>query len=211
MERRKDQVTCLGCMKCRLKGLAVAHLADEDNVGILTQGSSESWSKPRHIDTDFTLTKAATLIGKEVLNGILEGNHVEIGSLVEVTEQSGEGRALTRTSRSADKHDAVTKLSELSKGWIEMDLSKRRRRRLNQAQDSARRAALLEGIDAVTSASGGHAVESVVNLMLGEPSGTEKRREGGLDKAEHLFGGEWRHLGGHQSAVDAEERRTTGL
>ena len=70
--------------------LIVAHLADEDDVGVLTQGAAQRRSKAAHIGANLALVdqRAAALI--DVLDGVLNRDDVVAARLIDVVDHGGQ-------------------------------------------------------------------------------------------------------------------------
>ena len=88
--------------------LAIADLADHDDVGIVAQERAQA-RRERQLDlrVDLGLRDALEL----VLDGILDGEDVEVRR-VDLGEARVQGRRLARAGRAGDEHDAVRPLDD---------------------------------------------------------------------------------------------------
>jgi hypothetical protein len=104
MDRTEDDVAGFGRLEGRAKRLGVAHLADQDDVGILTDHRPERRREVGHVDADLPLVDEALLLGEQKLDRVLDGEDVLGAALVDVVEQRRHGRALA-ASRDAGHED----------------------------------------------------------------------------------------------------------
>src|SRR5678815_3575087 len=73
---REHQVTSLGGEERRLNGFEVAHLTDQDNVGILSKRAAQRVAERPRIDADLALVDDRALVPMEVLDRVLDGHDV---------------------------------------------------------------------------------------------------------------------------------------
>ena len=57
-------------------GLVVPHLSDEDDIGVLPQGTSKRLSKGNGVGSYLPLIDEALLVPNQVLNGVLDGDNM---------------------------------------------------------------------------------------------------------------------------------------
>ena len=92
VERGKHEVTGLGSGECGFNGGEVAHFADEDNVGVLTQDGAEAVGIGLGVGADLALVDDALVRGIHVLDRVLEGDDVLLSRVIDRIEDGGEGR-----------------------------------------------------------------------------------------------------------------------
>ena len=72
----EDQVAGLGGGQRHLDGLEVAHLADQDDVGVLAQHVLERLGERVRVVADLALVDQAVLVAVQELDGVLDGHDV---------------------------------------------------------------------------------------------------------------------------------------
>ena len=76
VKRREDEVAGFGREQRRLDGLEVAHFADEDDVGILTQRAAERMRKRARVDRHLALIDDRAVVAVQELDRIFDRHHV---------------------------------------------------------------------------------------------------------------------------------------
>ena len=71
----KDQVTGFRAGNGRTGGFQVAHFADENDVGVLTQGVLEAGGESRAVRADFTLFNHAGFVFQQIFDGVFQRNN----------------------------------------------------------------------------------------------------------------------------------------
>ncbi len=88
-------------------GFEVAHFADQDDVGILTQSGAQRGGKVRGVNFDFALVDEAALVTVQKLDGVLDGDEV-VGAIgVDAVDHGGERGGLAGTGSAGDEHQAA--------------------------------------------------------------------------------------------------------
>jgi hypothetical protein len=105
MKRGEHQVTRLGRSKGDLDGLQVAHLPDQDDVGILPQGRAERLREPFGIAPHLTLIDHAPLVRVEELNRVFDGDDVVGPRFVDLVDDGRQRRGLARAGRPGDEYE----------------------------------------------------------------------------------------------------------
>ena len=93
-------MTGLGGGEGRRDRRVVPHLTDKDHVGALAQGSAQPPLERADLDPDLALMDERPLRGVDVLDRILEGDHVAVAGAVEMLDQGAERRRLSGPIRS---------------------------------------------------------------------------------------------------------------
>jgi hypothetical protein len=96
VERREDEVAGLRRGQGGPDRLHVAHLADEDHVGVLAQGGLEGHGEGLGVRAELALVDQAPLVRVEELDRVLDGHDVLVARLVDLVDQRGERRRLAR-------------------------------------------------------------------------------------------------------------------
>ena len=78
VQGREDQVTGLGGGQRDRDGLQVAHLADQDDVGVLPQHVLERRREAVRVVADLALVHQRALVGVHVLDRVLDGHDVVV-------------------------------------------------------------------------------------------------------------------------------------
>ncbi len=94
VERAEGQVTRLGDPQGGLDRLEVAHLADQNDVGILAQGRPEGVGEGVGVGVELPLVHEALLVLVQVLDGVLDGDHVLVTLAVDLVEHRSQRRRL---------------------------------------------------------------------------------------------------------------------
>ena len=148
VERREDEVAGLRRGQRRADRLHVAHLADEDHVGVLAQGGLERHRERLGVAADLALVDDAALVAVEELDRVLDRHDVLVARLVDLVDHRGERRRLARAGRARDEHDAARLARELADDRRQAELLDRHRLGGDQAERRADRAALEVRVDA---------------------------------------------------------------
>ena len=113
VQRGEDEVAGLGRGQRRADRLHVAHLADEDHVGVLAQRGLEGEREGRRVGAQLALVDDAALVRVQELDRVLDGEDVLVARLVDLVDHRGERRRLAGAGRARDEHDAARLLGEL--------------------------------------------------------------------------------------------------
>ena len=87
VQRREDEVPGLGGGERGRDRLEVAHLADEDHVGVLAQRRAERLGEGRRVGADLALVDDAALVPVQELDRVLDREDVLVPGVVDVVEQ----------------------------------------------------------------------------------------------------------------------------
>ena len=131
----------------RRYGLEVAHLADQEHVGCLAQGGSQGVGEGGDIGADLALLDDTALVPVDVLDGILDGDHVTGPGGNDVVDHRRQGGGLPGAGRSCYQDQALAETGQAANDRRHAELVEVRDLVRNQAQGQADGAALFEGID----------------------------------------------------------------
>ena len=110
VQRGEHEVAGLGDRERGLDRLGVAHLADEQDVGVLPEGRSQRPLERVAVDADLALVDRRPLVAVHVLDRVLDGDDVARVALVDLVDHRGERRRLARTGRAGDEHEALREI-----------------------------------------------------------------------------------------------------
>ena len=94
VQSAEDEVTGLRGGDGQLNGFQVAHLSDQDHVGVFPQGCSECISKAASVLIELTLVHQAAIAFVNKLDRIFDGEDVFGPAVVDVIQQCGQGGCL---------------------------------------------------------------------------------------------------------------------
>ena len=88
-------------------GLEVAHLTDEDDVGVLAQHVLERRRERVRVLADLALVDERALVRVQELDRVLDGHDVHGALAVHDVDERSQRRRLARTGRARDEHEAA--------------------------------------------------------------------------------------------------------
>ena len=97
----------LGRLQRRLGALGITELADQDHVGVLTQGAAKRGEVRLRVDPDLTLVDDAALVVVQDLDRVLDRDDVLPPRLVDVVDDRGERGRLAGAGRAGYEHEAA--------------------------------------------------------------------------------------------------------
>ena len=186
-------------------GFQVAHFADQNHVGILTQSGAQGGRKVCSVHFDFALVDEAALVAVQKLDGVFDGDQVIGARRVDAVNHRGKRGGLTGAGSPRDQHQAALLFANLGDDRRKVQFFRSANLGRNDAQNHADVAALLKNVDA-EAAQAGHAV-SHIELgsffeLLFLPVGHHAEGHG-----KHFFRRNAGHFGdGIQHAVHAQVR-----
>lgn len=113
VECGKDEVARLGRGEGGFDGRGIAHFSHGNDVGILTEGFDDAFSKTRRIFPDFPLVDEGFVRGNDVFDRVFEGNDVAGALSCGCQENVRERRALAASRGACDEDEAVLEGREL--------------------------------------------------------------------------------------------------
>ena len=204
VQRRDHEVAGLGRRQRRPHRLGVAHLADEDHVGVLAQHPAHGRGVVDGVGADLPLVDDRLLVGVQHLDRVLDRHDVDGLGLVDVVDHGGDRRGLARAGRTGDQHHAAVLLGQPAHHRGQAERLERRGARQHPPEDEADRAALAEHVHP-EAAQAGDAVGEVGLAAVHELVGPVLRH----DREGHALGVGGRHereRRRRQVPVDAHER-----
>ena len=135
-------------------GFEVAHFADQNHVGVLTQSSAQRRRKIRGVHFDFALVDEAALVAVQEFDGVFDGDEV-IGAVgVDAVDHRGERGGLTGTGGSRYENQAALLFANLANDVRQIQFFDGADLGGDDAEHHADVAALLENVDAEAAEAG---------------------------------------------------------
>ena len=113
VQGREDQVAGLGRGQRHRDGLQVAHLADQDDVGVLAQHVLERVGEGPGVLADLALVDQAALVLVQELDRVLDGHDVVLAGPVGQVDQRRERRRLAGAGGAGHEHEATRQAGEV--------------------------------------------------------------------------------------------------
>ena len=145
--------------------LEVAHLADEDHVGVLAQRGLQRGGEALRVGAELALVDHALLVGVHELDRVLDRHDVLVARRVDLVDHRRERGRLARAGRAGDEHEAARPARELVDDGRQAELVDRGQPEGDQAEGGADRAALEVGVDTEAGVAGDRVGE--VELPVG--------------------------------------------
>ena len=90
VQRREDEVARLGHGEGDLDRVDVAHLADEQDVGVLAEGGAKCAVERGAVEADLALADRGRLVVVDVLDRVFDREDVTSAILVDLVDDRGE-------------------------------------------------------------------------------------------------------------------------
>ena len=208
VQRREDQVARLGRGQSGRDRLEIAHLAEEDHVGVLAEAGAKGLGEAARVGADLALVDEAAAVAVEELDRVLDCQDVPRPVAVDLVDHRGERRRLPRPRRAGDQDEATRALGHLVQAGREAQLFEREDLVGDQAEHGAHGAPLEEDVDAEAGEAGDRVRE--IDLALDLETLLLLRRQDAIEELLGLLTGERRAvLEDAQLAAHADERRRT--
>src|SRR5437870_13246346 len=147
-------------------GFEVAHLADEDHVGVLAESGTQGLAEARGIWTDLALVDDAALVAVQELDRVLDREDVLGAVPVDLIDDRCERRRLTGARRARDENEPARLLCELVQRGRDAELLECLDLGRNQAESRADRFPLEIDVDAEAGETGDRVGEIELALDL---------------------------------------------
>ena len=206
VQRGEHEVAGLGRGQGGGDRLEVAHLADEDDVGVLAQRRLQRLGEALRVGAELALVDEALLVRVQELDRVLDRHDVLLARVVDLVDHRRERGGLARAGRAGDEHEAARAARELVHDGRQAELVDRGQLGGDQAEGGADRAALVVGVDAEAGVAGDRVGE--VDLPVGLQALALVVGEDRVDDLARVIRGE--HgvaLERRQTAAHAERRR----
>ena len=146
MQGGEGEMAGFGDPQRGLDGLEVAHLADENDIGILPQAGSQGVGEAVGVGVQLTLVDDALLVAVQVLDRILDRDDVLGALAIHLVEHRGEGGRLAGAGRAGDQHQAARLLADLLHHRRQAELAKTADLVRNLPEGRGDRAALMKDV-----------------------------------------------------------------
>ena len=196
MQGGEHQMACFRGGQRRLDGVQVPHLADEDNIGVLTEDGPQAIGIGAGVRADLPLVHDAAIRHVDVLDGVLQRNDVGVSGVVDAVQQGRQRGGLTGARLARDQHDAAAVGGEIRHHRRQGQLVQRGDMVGQQTDGGGDAALLAEQIDAGASPVG----ERAGHVQLADVRHGLVFRTGQLT-GQHLAVGGGEHLAGEVGNV----------
>jgi hypothetical protein len=146
--------------------LQVAHLADEDDVGVLSQGGAQAEGEVLGVGADLALVDDRALVLVQELDRVLDREDVVLMLAVDHVDHRRQRRALARAGRAGDEDESARFLGQLPQHLRHAERVERRDVLRDEAEGGADRAALEEAVDAEAGDAGDRVGEVELLVVL---------------------------------------------
>ncbi len=163
MQGREDEVAGLRRGQGGGDRLQVPHLADEDDVGVLTQGGLQGEGEVGRVGADLALVDDALVVRVQELDRVLDREDVLLALAVDHVQHRGQRGRLAGAGRAGDEDEAARLAGELLQDGGQVELLEGLDLLRDVAEGGADRAALEEAVDAEA----GHVGDRVGEVELG--------------------------------------------
>ena len=202
MQRRKHEMAGFGGCQNHCHGLGIAHLAHQNDIGILPQDAAQRAGEVGRILADFDLLDDGFAVGMHVLDGIFDGHDVIVTRVVDQIDQRGERGAFPASGRSRDQNQTLAGFRKTPQSRRQVQRFERRNFFRQQADAARDGAALVVNVGAETPDA--VAAEAEVDGLV---AAEFLRLRGGHQRQQQIarsFGGERRTGGMRKRAADAQ-------
>ena len=146
VQRGEHEVTGLGQGQRDGDRVEVAHFAEEDDVGVFTQGAAQAVEEVVHVGADLALVDHRDLVVVQVFDRVLDGEDVHRLGLVDPVDHRRQGGALTGTGGAHDEHEPVRAVEQFVRRPRRAELLERAHAEGNRHAGRALGVALLVGV-----------------------------------------------------------------
>ncbi len=148
MQGGEHEVPGLGRGQCGGHRLEVAHLAEQDHVGVLAQPGAERLGEAAGVGADLPLVDDAALVVVEELDRVLDREDVRRPGVVDLVDQRRKRRRLSGAGWPGDEHQPARPAGKLVQGVGQAEILERENLVRDQAERRADAVALEEDVDA---------------------------------------------------------------
>ena len=185
-----------------LNGLEVAHLAHQEDVGVLAECRPQGTLEGGAVGPDLSLRDGGEAVLVDVLDGVLDGQDVHRTRLVDAVDDRGQGGRLSGAGRAGQEHKAPGQTGEPFGHGRQPELLEGRDVGRDHAEGKS--GLTLLGKRAATKTGPVQPAEREVHVLILFEGGFLLRREHGSDDLIDLVAGQDRRVIEHaQLAVDS--------
>jgi len=207
MERGENEQPRFGGGHRHADRLEVAHLADEQAVGIFPDRRLDSFGEAGDVGTDLALRKNGTRVDVDELDGVFDRDDVVRETLIDPIQNRRQSRGFAAAGRPGDQHEAARRFGERSDRGRQPQVLHRRDLRGDQAEYGGRASLLAQQVDPKARLVPHLICEVDVSVILEdcpEPFGSDVSNE--IVEVPFRQGAE---SDAFQLAVDPDDRRAT--
>ena len=146
VQRREHEVPGLSRGQRGRDRLEVAHLSDEDHVGVLAQRRLQRVAEALRVGAELALVDEALLVPVQELDRVLDRHDVLLARAVDLVDHRGERGGLPRAGRARDEDEAARPARELVDGGRQAELVDARHPERDQAERRPDRSPLVVGV-----------------------------------------------------------------
>jgi hypothetical protein len=202
VERGEDEMAGFGGGEGGSHGFGVAHLADEDDVGVLAEDGADGLGEGGRVVADLDLLDDGVAVGVLVLDGIFDGDDVVAAAGVDDVDERGHGGGLAASGGAGEQDEALFALHEAGQDGRQVEGFDGGDLGWEEADAGGEGAALVVevGAEAADGAADEAEIEGAVRFEFIGLRGSEEREKCGAK----LFGCEWFAGGECEGTIDAE-------
>ncbi len=182
-------------------GFAIAHLAHQDDVGILAQNAAQRAGEIRSVGADLDLLDDGIAVGVHVLDRVLDGDDVIAAMGVDQVHQRGQRRALSAARGAGDQDQALSRLRQAAQD--RRQVQRFERRDLFRKQPEAARDGPALIVNVGTEAADAFAAETQIRGSVALQILSLRRSHQREQQTPRFLGAQRRAAGGREDASDA--------
>ncbi len=204
MERCENEVAGLGCGQRGRDRLEIAHLAQEDHVGVLAERAAQGLAEARRVGADLALVDEAALVAVEELDRILDRHDVVVARPVDLVDHRRERGRLAGAGRAGHEYETARLGGELVELRGQAEVLERLQVGGDHPEGSPEALALEVDVDAKAGETGDRVRD--VDLPIDLQMLLLLRREDAIEEALRVVGRQPRELlDALQPAVQADD------
>jgi hypothetical protein len=184
------------------EGLAVAHFADDDDVGILAHDVDEGAFEAERIEADFTLFDDGLFVVEHILDGVFERDDVALFGFVDVLDHRRQCAGFAAARGARDQDDAALGAGDFAELLRQAQIMEAWYVCFDVPHHEGGQAALIK--DIYTEAAKGRVDVRKISFLLALEAGLEMFRKHEVDDFRDLFRSGRIDLDGEQFARDAD-------
>ncbi len=187
-----------------LKSHAIAHFADEDDVGIFAHHGADAVLVGVAVEANLALVDEGFFVGVGEFDGVFDGDDVDVFGVVDLFDHGGDGGGFSGAGNARHDDEALLAVGDFGEDVGQAEVGIVRDFGVDAAGNDAAGAALAEDVDAKAfdAAHGVGEIDGAVLVVLGELLGVEHLFDHPLD----FVGREGFGLERAKFAADADAR-----
>ena len=148
MQRRQNEVARLGGCERRGDGLEVAHLANEDDIGVLAEHMLERCGEGVGVGADLALVDGRHAAGEDILDGVFDRDDAAGAGGVDALDEAGQRGGFAGARGSNNEQQPLVALDERLHLLGDAEHGRISRQRGDEAECGGHLAPLEVGVDA---------------------------------------------------------------